>query len=136
VVFDGGRPQEDEEGGRVYHLLRDGRRVESFEPLDQAKRRPHPHTLVFGPKAIRRQRINIGDRVWKTSDPALDAELRASYAGDHPHHRRPVNAIVIGEPGKPLRLTLTDERGISITVEDTESAQPAQNRPLTREVLE
>jgi putative protease len=34
VVFDAGRPDEDEEGGRVYELWRGGERLDRFEPWD------------------------------------------------------------------------------------------------------
>src|SRR5688500_19529525 len=29
-------------------------------------------------------RIHVGDRVWKTSDPELDRRLRQTFAGDQP----------------------------------------------------
>ena len=64
LVFDAGRPEEREEGGRVYQVTpgRDGE-----------------VTLRFGAGDIDWRRVSAGQLVWKTNDPALDRDVRASF---------------------------------------------------------
>jgi putative protease len=150
VVFDAGRPDTDEEGGRIYE-------IDPVRTMDTPVRRDNPGqsrsapapghpsqaspdsplhvTVRFGRGALRTDRVRPGDRVWKTSDPALDRRLGESFAGDAPHFRRPVRAAVVGRPGMPLQLTLTHAQGESVTVSDTEPAEHARSRPLTQELL-
>lgn len=130
VVFDSGHPERQEEGGRVYDV--------SFGKAPGAKpspRRPVTAQLGFGGGAINFSRVRVGDYLWKTSDPALDRRLADSFAGDQPHHRRPVTAHVSGAAGQPLALTLTHENGLSVTVTDSAPAEIARSRPLTRDYL-
>ncbi len=141
VVFDAGRPDGDEQGGRVYE-------IEEHESSSRAPRRANSETanitspdspldaiLRFGRGALNFSRINPGDRVWKTSDPALDKRLAETFAGEAPRFRRPVHAHVQGRVGAPLRLTLTHAQGESVFVEDVEQAEYAMARPLTEQVL-
>lgn len=164
VVFDAGRPDLDEEGGRVYELFdARGGRVAAFDPPDnvagllssktkelaadehrctpmgiacgEANAEGRVLWLTFGDGRIDPTRVRPGDRVWKTSDPRLDADLTASYEGEIIRYHRPVRAVVRGAAGRPLVLELEDWEGHRVVVEDTESAVAARNRPLTREVL-
>src|SRR5271154_976228 len=66
IVFDAGQPDQEEEGGRVTHLS-------SAAPGKATEIR------LFG--EVNFSRIHPGDKVWKTSDPALDRGLRQSFAG-------------------------------------------------------
>ena len=68
VVFDAGRPEDDEEGGRVY----------------QVEARGGETWLGFGQGDVDFHRIHPGHKVWKTSDPELDRRLRQSFAGPPP----------------------------------------------------
>jgi putative protease len=134
VVFDAGRPDLDEEGGRVF-----GIRCAHGDVKELDVRRgqaPVEAVLTFRSGQVRTGRVKPGDRVWKTSDPRLEAELAASFAPGRIHHRRPVSAVVEGRPGAPLRLTLRDHDGLTVSVTDTAPADSASQRPLTREVLE
>jgi putative protease len=120
VVFDAGHPEWPEEGGRVYSV----------------ERRGNDAALSFGRDDVRLDRIQVGDRVWKTSDPALDRELRQTFAGEAPRFTRPVQLTVEGHAGEPMRLRLRDEQG---RVVETQSAMPlveAHTRPLTTDRLE
>ncbi|MDK2973017.1 MAG: family peptidase [Candidatus Sumerlaeota bacterium] len=133
VVFDAGRPDLDEQGGRVYTIDCNNDRLEGFDPItDGAKAKL---LLSFGSGRIDLTRIHPGDRVWKTSDPALDAEIRATFTGERILHHRPVSALVEGRAGAPLRLTLTDEDGLCVSIDDTEPAEEAHRHPLTPDVL-
>lgn len=132
VVFDAGHPDAEEQGGRVYEVKPQG----GNDVSSGKKHKRMQETVVrFGHDAIHFSRIHEGDRVWKTSDPALDKRLGESFAGEAPRFRRPVSADVVAAIGEPLRLTLTHCQGESVTVEDMEPAEAARSRPLTTEYL-
>ncbi len=124
LVFDAGNPAAGEEGGRIYELNTDARSGESV--------------LRFGHGDIDFKKIRPGHRVWKTNDPALDRELRATFAGDKIRHTRPLRAEVHGHAGAPLTLILDDGEGH--VVREASSlpleAAPADQRPLTTERLQ
>jgi putative protease len=123
VSFDYGSP-DDETGGAVYEIRADGRRVPAAEPGDEVE-------LSFGP-AVDWSRVHEGDRVWKTSDPALSRELQAS--DERLARRVPVDAVVGGAEGRPMRLELSDGAR-SVAVESAEPLQAALKRPLTPDYL-
>ncbi|WP_373528618.1 hypothetical protein [Nostoc sp.] len=41
--------------------------------------------------------MHIGDRIWKTSDPELDKQLRQSFSGENPQFQRPIDVEIYGE---------------------------------------
>ncbi len=120
LVFDFGSPEDGEEGGRVYTVAPRGADV----------------LLTFGRGDLNFSRIHVGDRVWKTNDPALDRTLRTSFAGDKPRVLRPLTAEVHGQPGTPLTLLLRDELGHVARAESSIPLSAAENQPLTPERLQ
>jgi putative protease len=136
IVFDSGHPDQDEQGGRVYEMSLGRDPIRSFDPADPAHRGRNEVTLTFGEGRVNLHRVNVGDRVWKTSDPELDRELAASFAGDRIRWQQPVRAVVQGRPGKPLRLELSDRDGNTVQVDDTAPAEHATRQPLSHEALE
>ena len=123
VVFDAGNPAAGEQGGRIYQLNTDARSGESV--------------LRFGHGDLDFKKIRPGHRVWKTNDPALDRELRATFAGDKIRHTRPIRAEVHGHAGAPLTLILDDGQGHVVREASALplEAAPADQRPLTTERL-
>jgi len=119
VVFDLGRPDRLEAGGRVYEAVSKDGIVE----------------LSFGKGALDARRIRPGALVWKTSDPRLEAEARRSFAGEGPRRRRPVRMIVRGRPGTPMELEAEDEAGRRVSVRSASPLVPAKRAPLTSERL-
>jgi len=117
IVFDAGRPDEDEEGGRVSHLSANGETA----------------IRLFG--QIDFQRVHVGDKVWKTSDPELDRTLRRSFAGEAPQFRRPLDLEAHGHDGAPLTVIARDELGNVARASSIMPLAPAQNQPLTTERL-
>ena len=71
VVFDAGKPEEDEEGGRVYEVHSPQSTVQGSQSVE----------LCFGHGDINFSRVHVGDKLWKTSDPELDRRLRQSFRG-------------------------------------------------------
>ncbi|MDD4280060.1 MAG: DUF3656 domain-containing protein [Candidatus Sumerlaeales bacterium] len=134
VVFEcGNRAESQEEGGRVYTIERGGQKFDSVAPTEKA---PLRFMLSFGNDALVTERVNRGDRVWKTSDVELEQMLDATYKNAEFLYRRPVVAEVEGKVGDKLKITMTDSFGNEVTVEDTEDAEWANDRPLTQETLE
>jgi len=118
VCFDFGDPQQEEAGGRVYEVWRGGRRVDGAESGEVE--------LAFG--ELDWSRVRAGDRVWKTDDPAVNRRLRATF--ESIRRREPVDAVVEGRAGSPMRLTLA-----GASVESARPLEPARTRPLTPEYL-
>lgn len=118
VVFDQGRPGAGEQGGRVYGVQPRGKKV----------------LLTFGRQDVNLDQVQVGDRLWKTSDPELDKTVRQSYAGEVPRFQRPISLHIQGEAGQPLVAIARDGQH---TVR-AESAMPlvaAHSKPLTPERL-
>ena len=125
VVFDAGRPDEKEEGGRIYGIKTFQNKTSGTEES----------ILEFGYGHIDFNRVHVGDKLWKTNDPELDKRLRQSFAGDVPHFQRPVEIEVHGLAGKPLTLIIRDEFGNVARVESTTPLAKAEKVPLTAEKL-
>ncbi len=122
IVFDCGHPEDREEGGRVYEVFTSG--SESAEVM-----------LAFGRGAINFRQVYIGDKVWKTSDPELDKQIRQTYAGEVPQFQRSIDLEIYGEINQPLIAIARDEIGHTIKVESEILLVTAQNQPLTTEKL-
>jgi len=119
VVFDAGRPEQDEEGGRVYAAT-----------AEDAEMR-----LEFGRGDLDLKRIRAGDRIWKTSDPELSRRLLRSFSGGGPRFRRPLDFEVLGRAGRKLELSVRDELGHEVRLVSGTALEPASNRPLSEAAL-
>ena len=122
VVFDAGKPAEREEGGRIYEVVTHG-----FFPIET--------TLRFGHGDIEWSRIRVGQRLWKTNDPALDREVRTTYEGERIRFQRPISIEVHGRAGSPLTLILNDRDGHVVQLESAVTLLAATSQPLTSERL-
>jgi U32 family peptidase len=122
IVFDAGHPEAREEGGRVYEVFKGSSR--NSETM-----------LTFGRDAVNFRQVNIGDKIWKTSDPKLDKQIRQTYAGDVPQFQRSIDLEIHGEVGFPLIAIARDEMGHVVRVESEILLVNAQNQPLTDEKL-
>ena len=117
VVFDTGGDPDREQGGRIFEI-RDRRLYFQHDRLDFTQLQP-------------------GHRVWKTDDPALNALLKKSYAGNlAARNPEPVELRVSGKAGAPLFLAArrgTD--GPWESVASTVLLELARTAPLTVEKL-
>ena len=127
VVFDAGRPDEKEEGGRIYGIKNSKLKTKNSEVEESV--------LEFGCGNIDFNRVHAGDKLWKTNDPELDRRLRQSFAGDAPRFQRPVNMEIHGFAGRPLTLIARDESGNVAKAESTMTLAKAEKVPLTAEKL-
>ncbi|AKG20273.1 U32 family peptidase [Calothrix sp. 336/3] len=119
VVFDSGNPQTQEEGGRVYGVQQQGREA----------------ILTFGRDNVNWRRVQVGDKLWKTSDPELDKQVRQSFAGDVPQFQRPVAMEVYGKVGEQLRAIARDQLGNIVLLDSDILLVAAHTKPLTTEKL-
>jgi putative protease len=120
VVFDCGHPEAKEEGGRVYAVEHKGKEA----------------VLTFGRRDLNWRRVHVGDKLWKTSDPELDKQLRQSFAGENPQFQRPISLEVYGEVGQTLVAIARDEFSNIAQVESSISLVEAHTKPLTTERLQ
>lgn len=122
VVFDLGRPEEKEPGGRVWEVrpvAAVGRQVE----------------LVFEAGAVDPSAIPVGSLVWKTDDPAMRRRLEHTYAGDPVARRAAVCVTLEGAIGSPLRLTVRDADRREGTAEWPGPLEEARRHPLSAEAV-
>ena len=119
IVFDAGRGDDHEQGGRVYTV--DVRGSET--------------ALGFGHGDIDFSRVHTGDKLWKTNDPELDRELRKTFEGDAPKFHRPVRMEIHGHAGTPFTLIARDEQGHVAQLDSQMPLATAQKQPLTTERL-
>ncbi|MBP3966802.1 U32 family peptidase [Paenibacillus lignilyticus] len=131
IVFDAGDPTKKEEGGRVYDLRRQGTKFEGEAQEGTVIE------LVPGRNDIDLRKVHVGDRVWKTNDPALDKRLRASYETEKPYRVFPLHVKVTGELGQPLRTWWTDvEKGNTVEIASELLLEHAEKRPMDQALLE
>jgi U32 family peptidase len=111
VVFDTGGDTDDEQGGRVFELW--------------------DNKLTFARGKVDFSILKPGDRVWKTSDPALDKRLRATFEKEAAWQPvQTLNLIVRGKEGASLELVCG-----SVSVLSAMPLVPALKRPLTAEAV-
>ncbi|OKP85506.1 peptidase U32 [Paenibacillus helianthi] len=131
IVFDAGDPTKKEEGGRVYDLRRKGVKLEGEAGegwiID----------IVPGRNDVDLRRLHVGDRIWKTNDPALDKALRQTYETEKPYRVFPVHVKVEGRAGEPLATWWTDvQKNVTVRVDSELLLEAAQKRPMDAALLE
>jgi putative protease len=132
VVFDAGRPDEKEEGGRIYEVRNAERGARNKA---DGTRDTNAVILAFGHGHIDFDRIQEGDRLWKTSDPELEKRWRQSFEGEAPKFTRPISLEVHGLVGTPLTLIARDESGHVAQAASTMPLAVAEKQPLSTERL-
>jgi putative protease len=129
ITFATGAAEDQELGGRVYEVIREGRSLD--EPVDHGV-----VALGFKHGALDLAQLQPGQIVWKTDDPELTTRLRKSFTSLHPLRRLPLHVDVVARVGEPLQVVATAAEG-AIRAE-VASAQPlpiAQKHPLTEQTL-
>lgn len=131
IVFDAGDPTKKEEGGRVYDVRRKGVKIEGEADEGWIV------DIVPGRSDVDLRKLHVGDRIWKTNDPALDKRLRQTYETDKPYRVFPLHVRVSGRPGQPLETWWTDvQKGNTVQVNSELELEVALKRPMNRELLE
>ncbi|WP_375104174.1 DUF3656 domain-containing protein [Paenibacillus sp. RS8] len=131
IVFDAGDPTKKEEGGRVYDLRRKGVKLEGEAGEGWIV------DIVAGRNDVDLRRLNVGDRIWKTNDPALDKALRQTYETEKPYRVFPVHVRVQGCVGEKLTTWWTDvQKNVTVRVDSELALEAAQKRPMDAALLE
>ncbi len=120
VVFDNGHPDQREEGGRVYTVSAAGMLT----------------ALTFGQRDIHWRRVQVGDRLWKTSDPDRDRQIRKTFNSDTPQFCEGITIEVHGTCGQPMMAIARDAQGHVVQAESAMPLAAAHSKPLTTETLQ
>ncbi len=134
LVFDEGRPDQDEQGGRVYGV----RSLRSHPPASNnqaASNRPERLEITFAEGAINLAALSLGCLVWKTDDPRMRRRLENSFARDHVPRRIPIQITLEGHLGGPLVITASDPHGLNAQTEWAGPLEVARKHPITPELL-
>lgn len=128
VVFDGDRANDQEQGGRIFHVTKNGKRLN--EPVSSGV-----VELEFGNGALRLDQLWSGQQVWKTDDPQLTKELRQTFSSGGPQRRVAVDLKVFAAVDKPLQIEGSADNGATCKVESKSPLEEARRHPLTEDVL-
>src|SRR6185295_18825006 len=120
IVYDYGKPQDDEPGGRVSYVWRRNVRVDLAD---------QPDAVEF--EVWECPAPQVGWKVWKTSDPAMYRALRATF--EKTTGTRVAVDATVAAVGDLLRVTFSD--GVRTVTGETGPLQAAVKRPLTEEYL-
>lgn len=113
IVFDAGEDRNEEQGARVW-------KIEGEKILFHRKHSNIDWSRVFP-----------GNKIWKTDDPKLNAEVKALWKNAKLEPTKtPLTIRVSGALGQPLTLSCN-----SLEVQSEELLAAAETRPLTREIL-
>lgn len=130
IVFDAGDPTQKEEGGRIYDLRRQGVKLEGEANESWIV------DIVPGRNDINLKKVHVGDKIWKTNDPALDKRMRQTYETDKPYRVFPIHVKAIGHAGQPLVTYWTDiQKGVTVRVDSEMELEIAAKRPMNAELL-
>ncbi|MBY9077531.1 U32 family peptidase [Paenibacillus sp. HN-1] len=131
IVFDAGDPTKKEEGGRIYDLRRKGVKLEGEAEEGWIV------DIIPGRSDVALNRLHVGDRVWKTNDPALDKSLRQTFETEKPYRVFPVQVKASGRAGEPLATWWTDvQKGVTVRVDSELLLETANKRPMDAALLE
>jgi putative protease len=122
VVFDEGRPEEKEQGGRVYEVSANAKLRGIVE-------------ISFKNDSLDLGSITPGAIVWKTDDPEVRKGLEQSYSREMVVRRSPVRARVEARADRPLILELADDVGNVARVESAGAMEVARKHALSLDML-
>jgi putative protease len=136
VVFSGDRAANDEQGGRIYGVLQQGR------PRDEAVGTGRV-VLQFQRESIDFDRLEPGQRIWKTDDPQLTARLRKTFTGVDSLRKRLITARVRAVTGHPLEIDFllnvdsssAENDRLAVHVSSPEPLSLARKHAVTHEFL-
>lgn len=126
VVFDGDRTKDEEQGGRIFEILENGKLVKGEIPPGEVE-------LRFMRDAINFQLLDSNLRFWKTDDPALTKALKKTYQAKHPRRKVPVSLKVKVRVGQPVSVTAVVPNHRKFTIESTHLPAQALKHPITPE---
>lgn len=118
VVFDQGRPEEDEPGGPLFRVDANGEELR----------------LGFGQPGPDLSRVRAGDRVYVTSDGSLAAAAEKLTRAEAPEGRVALRLVVRGGNGEPLQAEARVD-GYAASASTSAKLAPARTRGLDEDLL-
>lgn len=129
VVFEGSRERGEEIGGRIYRIERRGRSVDGEVAAGECE-------LVFAQESVALDRLNVGQRFWKTDDPRMSRKWRQSYQEGKRVRRIPLEVSIQAIVGQPLVMEVFFEgRSIGRHVDEYQPVK-AERHVLNESELE
>ena len=129
IVFDAGRPEEKEEGGRIYDIRRNRVKLEGEAINGEIE-------IVPGRHDVNLTKVRVGDRIWKTSDQELANRLKRTYESEQAYKLFGLSVEVTGSLGNSLVSVWSDlTTNHVVTVHSDMLLEKAVKRPLTSEFL-
>ncbi len=129
IVIEGDRAAGAEQGGRVFSIYQEGRRIKG--EVNQGT----VDVSIEGNR-VDLEQATAGKRIWKTDDPALNRKLRKSFSGDVHGRDRPLRIEAAAKVGGPLTVVVHAEGLKAINLTTEEPLAEALKHPLTLDVLE
>ncbi len=127
VVIDQGNPDKPEQGGRLFKV------TQLKQQKGKSKQLLH---LSFQHSRLDTSKLQRGDRVWKTSDPALDRKLRKTVQDKKKTSGSRIDVHAKGSPGTHLELRAKHPSGQTVQIFSKSKIQEAINRPLDIEIIQ
>ncbi|MBP9837994.1 MAG: U32 family peptidase [Proteobacteria bacterium] len=121
-----------EEGGTIYNIWQKGKEIKRFSPL---KFKDNLLELTFYKNKVNVHNLKPQSKVWKTSDPECEAELKNSYTKESPQYHRPLDISVKAVEGEKLVLTFTDQFNNSHKLTSDDNLETGLKHKLTKEIL-
>ena len=118
IVLDEGHPEQDEQGGRIYEVLPQGKSTVELR-------------LALGDLQL--SAISKGALVWKTDDPASRKRLEQTFSREQVVRPEKISATLRAVLGQPLELTFTDAQNRSATAKADHPAVKAEKHPLSHD---
>ena len=128
VVIDQGNPDKPEQGGRLFKVTPLSHNVPKGKNKQSLR-------LSFQHHRLDTERLKPGDRVWKTSDPALDRKLRQSARRESKPSGTLISITVKGSPDNNLEVIAHHATGKSISIFSSTTIQEALKRPLDADTI-
>lgn len=134
VVFDSGNPESDI-GGKIFYLLEKGKNIKDFNPdLGKIPVKNLELEFNFNPKKL--QQIKVGNKIWKTKDDIIEAELKESYQGETIRFKNAISLEIFAKTNEELLLKARDlKNNTSIEVRDSQKLEKSIKHALTIDVL-
>lgn len=135
VVIDRGAPQDKEEGGRVFEIFDSNRQLVGGkgEGVTDGE-----YTVAFGSNQIDFDRVEVGQLVWRTSDPTLEAKLAKMVPTEQVSRegfRDSVAIVVRGALNEQLVVQIIDEAGRTGEGRTFSALESSQNKALDEKSL-
>ncbi|MEW4453230.1 DUF3656 domain-containing protein [Bremerella sp. JC817] len=129
IVFQGDRAAGNEQGGRVFTVSQNGRRVTGEATRGVVE-------VDFPRGSVDFQYLKPGLQVWKSDDPALTRELRKSFSGELHGRDIPLTIDATAKVGQPLRIWVQSRALGKLELATEQPLEQAQKHSLTEESLQ